>query len=74
MEWIFDNWILLLLIGGMIGLHLFGHGGHGGHGGKKHKHPNPEKPNDTGHGDVADKIQTDDPEDKARTKHVDPAS
>ena len=32
MEWILDNWLLLLLGGGMIAMHLFGHG-HGAHGG-----------------------------------------
>ena len=37
MQWIIDNWLVLLLGGGMIAMHLFGHGrgGHGGHG--KHK-------------------------------------
>jgi hypothetical protein len=35
MQWIFDNWILILLGGGMLAMHLFGHKGHGskGHGG-----------------------------------------
>ncbi len=33
MEWVLDNWFLLLFGGGMIAMHLFGHGGHGGHGG-----------------------------------------
>ncbi len=33
MEWIGENWIWLLLVGGMIGMHLFGHGKHGGGGG-----------------------------------------
>lgn len=33
MQWLLDNWIIVLLAGGMIGMHLFGHGGHGGHGG-----------------------------------------
>lgn len=36
MQWILDNWLLLLLGGGMVAMHLFGHGhgghGHGGHG------------------------------------------
>ena len=32
MQWMFDNWILILFGGGMIAMHLFGHGGHGGHG------------------------------------------
>ncbi len=30
MEWIIENWILVLVIGGMAVMHLFGHG-HGGH-------------------------------------------
>lgn len=34
MQWLLDNWILVLLGGGMVAMHLFGHG-HGGHGGKK---------------------------------------
>jgi len=33
MQWLVDNWILVLLGGGMIAMHLFGHGRHGGHGG-----------------------------------------
>lgn len=32
MEWIIENWVLVLVIGGMAALHLFGHG-HG-----RHKH------------------------------------
>lgn len=32
MEWVLDNWVWLLLGGGMVAMHLFGHGGHGGHG------------------------------------------
>ena len=32
MQWIFDNWLILLLVGGIMAMHLFGHG-HGGHGG-----------------------------------------
>ena len=31
MQWAIDNWVLILLIGGMGAMHLFGHG-HGGHG------------------------------------------
>lgn len=31
MQWIVDNWLILLLAGGMVAMHLFGHG-HGGHG------------------------------------------
>lgn len=30
MQWIIDNWLTLVLIGGMLAMHLFGHG-HGGH-------------------------------------------
>lgn len=37
MQWLVDNWILVLLGGGMIAMHLFGHGRHGGHGGGKAK-------------------------------------
>lgn len=29
MQWIIDNWLLLLFGGGIIVMHLFGHGGHG---------------------------------------------
>ena len=38
MQWIIDNWLLLALGGGMIAMHLFGHGhgGHGGHGKNGH--------------------------------------
>lgn len=32
MQWLLDNWIWVLLGGGMIAMHLFGHGSHGGHG------------------------------------------
>ena len=35
MEWLAENWIFVLLVGGMGAMHLFGHG-HGGHGGHKH--------------------------------------
>jgi len=33
MEWLNDNWLWLLLFGGMFGMHLFGHGRHGAGGG-----------------------------------------
>jgi len=33
MEWITDNWVWLLLFGGMFGMHFFGHGRHGAGGG-----------------------------------------
>jgi len=46
MQWILDNWVLILLGGGMIAMHLRGHGskGHGGGGccGGKSK-PKPEE-------------------------------
>ncbi|HEX9753360.1 MAG TPA: hypothetical protein VGA46_07940 [Methyloceanibacter sp.] len=32
MQWVLDNWVWILLGGGMVAMHLFGHGGHGGHG------------------------------------------
>jgi len=42
MQWIGENWVLLLVGGGMIAMHLFGHG-HGGHGKRKTKQaPEPE--------------------------------
>jgi len=31
MQWLSENWVWILLIGGMAAMHLFGHG-HGGHG------------------------------------------
>jgi len=35
MQWIVENWVTVLLVGGFIGVHFFmhGRGGHGGHGG-----------------------------------------
>jgi len=30
MEWLVENWVLVLVFGGMAAMHLFGHG-HGGH-------------------------------------------
>jgi len=33
MQWITENWLLLALIGGMLAMHMFGHG-HGRHGRK----------------------------------------
>lgn len=33
MGWLSNNWIWILLIGGFVAMHLFGHGhSHGGHG------------------------------------------
>lgn len=37
MQWVVDNWLILLLVGGMLAMHLFGHG-HGGHGGGRGGH------------------------------------
>lgn len=44
MQWLADNRTWVLLIGGMIGMHLFGHG-HGGHGsgGGKPKDRQPDR-------------------------------
>ena len=33
MEWLSQNWVWVIFIGGFIAMHLFGHGGHGRHGG-----------------------------------------
>ncbi len=43
MDWLADNWFLVLLIVAFIGMHFFMHGGHGGSSGdddtdKKRKH------------------------------------
>ena len=47
MQWLLDNWIIVLLVGGMIGMHLFGHGGHGGgHRRGKHKQGDAETTDD----------------------------
>lgn len=43
MNWIFDNWLVILLGVGFIAFHLFGHSGHGGHRGG-HKHSSDTKP------------------------------
>lgn len=47
MQWLIDNWFLVLLLGGMGAMHLFGHGhgGHGGHG-KKEKKPKADDTDD----------------------------
>ena len=34
MQWVIDNWVLVLLGGGMVAMHLFGHGHGHGHGRK----------------------------------------
>ena len=37
MAWIAENWLVLLLLAGMIAMHIFGHGhGSKGHGGRVH--------------------------------------
>jgi hypothetical protein len=45
MQWVLDNWVWILFGGGMIAMHMFGHGGHGGHakssGGDDHAAPEP---------------------------------
>jgi len=40
MEWIAENWFLMIIIILFVAMHLFGHGhgGHGGHCGHGHKH------------------------------------
>lgn len=47
MQWIIENWLILLFGVGMIGMHLFGHrhGGKGGHnhGSKNHSHEQGKK-------------------------------
>lgn len=51
MQWLAENWFLVLLGGGMVAMHLFGHG-HGGHGGGKG--------DDGGHGGHGAKKSADD--------------
>ncbi len=29
MKWLSENWVWVLVVGAMIGMHLFGHGAHG---------------------------------------------
>lgn len=36
MEWLVENWVIVLLLGGMAAMHLFGHSHGHGHGGHKH--------------------------------------
>ena len=42
MEWLSQNWVWVLFAGGMIAMHLFGHGCHGDH--DKHGHKNDSNP------------------------------
>ena len=52
MQWMIENWLLLLVGGGMLAMHLFGHGhghkrGHKGDGGNAHhKASNDTEPSD----------------------------
>jgi hypothetical protein len=43
MDWLAGNWIWILLIGGMFGMHLFGHGHGHGSGGRSGESENPER-------------------------------
>jgi len=52
MQWIIENWIILLIGVGMLAMHLFGHGhGHGRKHGAKDEgqasHPHPSKDAET---------------------------
>lgn len=42
MQWVIENWILVLVGGGMLAMHLFGHG-HGNKGGHKKDHGSGKK-------------------------------
>jgi hypothetical protein len=42
MDWLWQNWIWVLVFAAFIGLHMFGHGGHGSHGGQQRR-PDPGK-------------------------------
>jgi len=46
MQWITENWLLLLFGGGMLAMHLFGHGHGHKRGHKGGDHAAPEKPSD----------------------------
>lgn len=39
MQWLAENWVIILLLGAMIGFHLFGHG----HGGRHRREDTPEE-------------------------------
>jgi len=32
MQWVLENWVLVIFGGGMVAMHLFGHRGHGAKG------------------------------------------
>jgi hypothetical protein len=42
MEWLSQNWVLVLLGIGFIAMHMFGHGGHAGHGSSGREVEKPE--------------------------------
>jgi hypothetical protein len=46
MQWVIENWILVLVGGGMLAMHLFGHG-HGHKGGQKKKDHSSGKKHET---------------------------
>ena len=53
MEWLNGNWLWVLLVGGMVGMHYFGHGRHGAGGGccgggHAHRHDKTSKADDSG--------------------------
>jgi len=50
MSWIVENWLVLLFGGGMLALHLFGHGGHKKAQGRENS---PKAPSDAMFGDPA---------------------
>jgi len=43
MQWVLDNWLWIVFGGGMVAMHLFGHGGHG-----KTGEPPPSKTGNSG--------------------------
>lgn len=48
MEWLAENWVVVLLVGGMALMHLFGHGHGHGHGGRGRGPAAPDKADGTG--------------------------
>jgi hypothetical protein len=53
MQWVVDNWILILFGGGMLAMHLFGHGGHG----KKHAAASSEEPESKPTSPAVDRVE-----------------
>ncbi len=39
MNWVYANWIWILIGVAFVAMHMFGHGGHGGHGGRGESDP-----------------------------------